>query len=647
MLTLTLNNIPIPVSLDFSTRLTWKNPACDFEKIPSGYGLGLSFPINEQTRALFGNPERFAKYRTANDQKFPGFEVRFSGILLMAGSLSITSASGGNYEATLIDEIGILGENEQERDILEFSEFNKSVAWSNSANYSPDTHPYCCFPVINAGFFKEKGMMKKIPVYENGVDEITGERFYNRATGEFYDLELLSYCFGKSPVYSKVNDLNTDNTIRQIADSISLVGNEFTSKSISVISPFFFLNKTISDALKSVNFFVDYNILNVSEIFRMLCIYTNFDITINTYTVGEDLSYQGTAFIPDAPDSGVYSYDPVGGSGDLGGKYITIIGKPVYDYIRSYPASIKAKDLLPKMKLGDLLLSTQNLLNICFHFLPNSTVNIYSREAIITGTATDLDRYFLGTWNIGEKKCVALNFTHENDTKDLVFEERFTDITDRLADIKPAVANYEAMLAVTGPTEGDIRWVTSANSFYECRMITQTTVDQTSLKQTTVDILGWAEFSIGLQNGWYQYGRKEVEEIKTSWSTCFGDATNTLVNQQGNMNSWKEKLQAFSPRLLVYAGNNHGGNESDTFSLDYEKAGKGILPTFWKNWNPFWANRLEVSGSFDFPVNVLRHLIYNICNKYRTREGEFLIGEMSCDIYVDRIGETEIKGFKI
>lgn len=107
------------------------------------------------------------------------------------------------------------------------------------------------------------------------------------------------------------------------------------------------------------------------------------------------------------------------------------------------------------------------------------------------------------------------------------------------------------------------------------------------------------------------------------------------------------KLQAFSPRLLIYAGNNQGGNETDTFSLDYEKTGKGILPTFWKYWNPFWANRLEVSGSFDFPVNVLRHLIYNICNKYRTREGEFLIGEMSCDIYVDRIGETEIKGFKV
>lgn len=654
MLTLTLNGIPIPIPRDFSMRLTWKNPACDFGKIPSGYGLGLSFPINEHTRALFGNPERFAKYRTANDQKFPGFEVRFAGALLIAGTLTITSTVGGNYEGTLTDEIGVLGENEQERDILEFTEFNKSVNWSNIANYSPDTHPYCCFPIINAGFFKEKGLMKKIPVYENGVDN-NGVAYHERATGEFYDQEVLGYCFGKNPIYSKVNALNADNTIRQIADTISLNANEFTSKTISVISPFFFLNKTISDALKSVNFFVGYNILNVSEIFRMLCIYNNFDITTNTYTVTEDLSYQQIVLIPDnSVGLGGHDYDKVPGvvvisDGAAPSDEINIvsIGKTVLAYVRSYPATIKAKDLLPKMKLGDLLLSTQNLLNICFHFLPNNTVNVYSREAIITGTATDLNRYFLGAWDPGKKKCVALNFTHENDTQDLVFEERFTDITDRLADIKNPVANWEALLVVTGPVEGDIRWVTSANSYYEFRMITQNIVDQTTLEETTVDVLGWAEFSIGLQSGWYQHGRKEVEEIKTSWGTCFGDATNTLVNQQGNMNSWKAKLQPFAPRLLVYAGNNHGGPETATFSLDYEKAGKGILPTFWKNWNPFWANRLEVSGSFDLPVNVLRHLIYNICNKYRTREGEFLIEEMSCDIYVDRIGETEIKGFKV
>jgi len=73
MLALTLNGQLIPIPQDFSMRLTWKSPICDFEKIPSSYGLGISLPINEYTRSIFGNPERFTKYRSGNDQKFPGF----------------------------------------------------------------------------------------------------------------------------------------------------------------------------------------------------------------------------------------------------------------------------------------------------------------------------------------------------------------------------------------------------------------------------------------------------------------------------------------------------------------------------------------------------------------------------------------------
>ena len=46
MLSLTLNGNNIPLSVDFSMQLTWKSPVCDFEKIPAGYGLGISFPIN-------------------------------------------------------------------------------------------------------------------------------------------------------------------------------------------------------------------------------------------------------------------------------------------------------------------------------------------------------------------------------------------------------------------------------------------------------------------------------------------------------------------------------------------------------------------------------------------------------------------------
>jgi hypothetical protein len=113
------------------------------------------------------------------------------------------------------------------------------------------------------------------------------------------------------------------------------------------------------------------------------------------------------------------------------------------------------------------------------------------------------------------------------------------------------------------------------------------------------------------------------------------------------MNTWKAKTQAFSPRLMINNPNNAGGTQNSNFSFEYEKEDIGILPVYWKNWNRFWANRLPVIGEFDLPINVLRHVIYNICSKYRTREGEFLIEEMSCELFIDRIGTTEIKGFKV
>ena len=189
--------------------------------------------------------------------------------------------------------------------------------------------------------------------------------------------------------------------------------------------------------------------------------------------------------------------------------------------------------------------------------------------------------------------------------------------------------------------------MTSTNTFYEFRWITQEKVNGVTKASDTTDVLGWEEISIGLQNGWHEFGREEVEEIKTSWSSCYGNEQLTLVNQQGNMNTWKAKRQAFSPRLMINNPNNSGGTQNANFSFEYEKADIGILPVYWNNWNRFWSNRLAVNGEFDLPVNMLRYVIYNICKKYRTREGEFLIEEMSCELFIDRIGTTQIKGFKV
>ena len=229
----------------------------------------------------------------------------------------------------------------------------------------------------------------------------------------------------------------------------------------------------------------------------------------------------------------------------------------------------------------------------------------------------------------------------------MVFSERFTDLSDRQKDIREPVQAWADLDNLIGVKESEIRFIKSPGIFVEYKWITQTSVDGSTKNELTSDVLGWEECSIGLQDAYYEHGRDEIEEIKTRWGTCYGTMDNTLVNQQGNMDIWKSRQQPFSARLLLYGSQNHGANELPELSMEYEKEGNGILPVLWNTWNPFWANRLPVVGEFDFPVNVLRHVIYNICRKHRTKEGEFLIDEMSCELFVDRVGTTEIKGFKV
>lgn len=643
MLTLTLNNQPIPLPVDFSMQLTWKNPATNFDQIPSGYGLGLSIPVNEFTRPLFGYPERFAKYRdstgSATGQKFPGCEIRFGGVLLMAGTLVITSGKKGNYEASLIDMVGVLGEKERERNILEIPEFGEEVEWANTNNFNPDIYPYCAFPISNPGFFKEKGVKvtRTNPPVEGETDQGT------------YDIEVLTFLF----MNGLVNNSDFEGNVFTFDSIISLFDlveetNSYSSSlgKVTVVSPFFFLNQIISKALQSSNFHIKKNHIDEDSSLRNVCIYNNFDITkteVDTPGVWIDVKDEPKITYTESGEKIIE---------DTWKKKLVGGGTQIIGYYRTYTNSIIPKNHLPKMKVGELILSTQNLFNVIFHFLPNSTVNVYAREELIAGESFDMDQYFLGEWAIGEQKHVALKFTREHDDKDLLFSERWHDLSDRRTDIRAAVATMAALESMSAPEMGEIRFVTEQNSFFEYRFLTKEELDPKTLATQHIDILGWKEISIGLQDGWYEYGREEVEEIKSGWSSLYQGEFFATADQSGAMNMIKDREQSFSPRLLIRqipAGMalNGGGTQTPEFSFEYDTPTIGLLPKFWKNWNPFWANRLEVSGDFDLPVNVLRHLVYNICQKYRTREGEFMIDEMSCEIFIDRIGVTEVKGFKV
>ncbi len=632
MLTLSLASVAIPIPADFSMQLTWKSPMCDFEKIPSGYGLGISLPINEHTRALFGNPERFSKHRSLSlSNGFPGFEVRFSGVLLMAGTLKINSCSKDAYDATLIDQVGVLSEKEAERNILEIPAFSEEIAWENKTSYDPATDAYCCFPIRNPDFFKDKGM--KVPTTNAGNPES--------------DVEVLRYIFNHS-VSAKVNKLAVGGTIAQEEGTIDLVetavDTTYDNQALSVVSPFFFLNKIIGSVLKDNLFFITDNCISTDDDLKLLCLYNNYDITPMSFGVTQTNEYIVSTEHDDQ---------------DILSPYLAVYIKNITGYFRVYPIDLKLtpKNHLPKMKAGELLLSTQNYLNMVFHFLPDNTVRALGRDDLITSEAVDIEPWFMGEWAIGEQKNTAVNLQWEPDANDLQFGERFTNLDDRRADIKAPVSAWADLDAITSPQEGEIRFLTDLGLFVEYGWRTIDDPMNQTLNATSHDVLGWSEISIAYQNGWYEYGREEVENIKTGWSTLAGNFDDPVlqllyriltVRQQGNMSFWKAKQQAFSPRLMLYnPTDNTGYNENTNLSLKWDKSDKGIMAKYWRNWLPFWANRLPVTGSFDVPVNVLRYLIWNICQKYRTREGEFLIEEMSCEIYIDRIGVVEVKGFKV
>ncbi len=108
-------------------------------------------------------------------------------------------------------------------------------------------------------------------------------------------------------------------------------------------------------------------------------------------------------------------------------NYIKIIST----ITRDYSATFKYKDLLPKITLKNFILSIQNALNVCFHFRHLGKVDIIDRESIITGDVTDLSKYMLNTWEMGERKNLTLKFAFTHDNDDTFFKERWTDIDDR------------------------------------------------------------------------------------------------------------------------------------------------------------------------------------------------------------------------
>ena len=118
--------------------------------------------------------------------------------------------------------------------------------------------------------------------------------------------------------------------------------------------------------------------------------------------------------------------------------------------------------------------------------------------------------------------------------------------------------------------------------------------------------------------------------------------------QAGNVNALRSLWSDFSLRLFYYIGARtgstvHGASQA---SLNWEGE-YGLFEKRWKRWSRFWANRVPVEADFDLPLGVLDQVRRNITSRFRTEQGDFIIGEMETEIGVDRIGKTRIKGFKL
>jgi hypothetical protein len=626
MLEFKLNNTPFLLDQSASIRLTWANPACFFDKITGDVGMGISIPENDNNRALLGNPERFERDNKPGDQEFEGFEARYQGVLLLAGTLVIQGYSGGTYNGWLRSNLGNLGKAHREKYIYDIDAFDEDVMFTNKANYDPETDPYGCPKVLNEMFFKDKGARREFFRLAVNPDWWPGseEKQYNY---DPYETEVLSEGFRNANL-SYVNNLNVDNTVKLgiiLFESPDLL----YLSNITVVSPMLFLNYVVETLLKDAHFFVDNNAIADSDDLKKLMLYNNYDISKMGFSTIGDLPFNS----PFPNQNGIKTHT----------------FKIDFTY-RNYTAAFRYKDLLPKVQLKDFILSTQNLLNVCFFFRQDGRVDILDREEILKSPAIDIEKYMIGKWEKGDKKDLTLKFAFTHDPDDLIFKDRWEDIDDRRDAEKEPVDNWDDLDTITEPEIGELRYLRDFNIYVEYAWTQKVSIDQKTGTEINEDILGWKFLAAGWQNGYYNRGRDEEETIETKFSTLYGSeggAFPPAVQQPGNMKSIKFAYSSFSPRLVFYNGNNQCNFEAANISLDWEKPETGLLETRWPVWNRFWASRLPVSRSADMPLNAIDYMRRNITSKFRSREGEFIIEEMETEFGLNRIGETKLKGYKV
>lgn len=632
-----INNKPLLLSPETSVKIIYYNPACFFSEIPGDVAMGIEIEVNETNRAILGNPDRFEKYSTSNDREFKGFEIRFSGKLLHAGTLVIQSANNESYSGWGRNNVGNLGKEHREKYIYDIPAFAQDITFQNKANYDPLTDPYGCPTIFNPEFFRDKGHIvdiKKAVPNPDYVDLIVWQDIFRKQPPatilQDYKTEALTEAFRKSCAYF-VNKLQSNNKVDTMG-STALIKRMESDLFVNVLSPMLFLNYILEMLFRDAHFFIDKNAIAEHEDLKKLILYNNFDVTHIDFT-----RKTTTVVIPEIPDENDKYYII---------PSITYTTGDIQDIIRSYDGTFKYRDLIPKIQMKDFVISIQNLLNVCFHFHPNGKVDIIDRETIMDSVPIDISEFMLGAWYMGEKKNVTLKFLFSHDDADLMFSEKWEDIDDRRIFEGDPVETAADLEFIENPLNDEIRYIIQSNTYVQYCWTIKNQIDPATGKEIPENKIGWKHLTTGFQNGFFNREKEyEIEEIKTEFSTIFGDQT-TQTLQKGNMETIRFEYESFSPRLLFYLGNNRAKSETENIALDWEKKTKGLLETRWPKWNRFWCQRHPVERRAALPLNVIDYVSKNITGKFRSKEGDFIIETMETEYSVYTIGETKITGFK-
>jgi hypothetical protein len=601
---LKLNEHNIPVAKDFSFRMSIINPACFFGEIPGNAGLGIDIQVNEYSRAILGNPERFEKYSAASDRKFPGFEIRKNGILYEAGTLVIKSADSKNYSCWLQPEVGVIGEEQKDKFIPELP-WPADVEIDIKGAYNPAEDEYCLAKIINDRFWEGKGAraVSLIPFLDENNEP--AER------PEYVDQLQLAYDTG---YYSEVNS------------NVVVAGDAG-----KVVSPYLFLGYVIKKLLLMNRFYIRSSALANIPGAATLALYNNYNVFNPTAATTSDKVFQ---------------------TFNRRRNTYTNVTREQIDTVSWNAAPFTYSDLVPKLSLKETLLSIQNFLNVCFVFRPDRTVNIIDREAILAGEAFDLTPYQASEWRKDTRKHTSLKFISEYDKNDAYYGDGFHDLSDQWKDFKPAVNTYNDLAVITSRhnpaadrTLGQLRYVRDVNEIYEYKWTVQNSVKADNTEDQK-DILGWELVSTGPQYFVYRNG-DEIEEIKTSISTLQMENGVLAAKQKGNVKSMRSLWSDFTFRLFYYLGTTTGSvdNAAAQASCNWEGE-NGIFNRRWRKWARFWSNRTPIEADFDLPESVLLYVKNNITQKYRTEKGEFIIESIETDIGLNRNGISTIKAWK-